>query len=132
MIMPMLAALIHWRVKPEQEHVDAFLDHWKNNNRVDDRRGLIAEFLSDPLDTKSFPHVTWHLDGESLGDFKSYVTVGLWSDADEFEKQIAQHFNDGQPLKSFEKYRRRRVVFHPVGWRVGDGDLPEGDSEGVV
>ena len=127
----MLAALIHWRIKPEDRHIKAFLNHWKTENRVEDRRGLIAEFLSDPLTMHSFPSITWHLDSESLGDFKSFVTVGSWSDADEFHKQIAILFNDDKPMKSFEKYRRRRVVFDPVGWRIGEGALPTEDSEGV-
>lgn len=29
-----------------------------------------------------FSYITWHLeDGESLGNFKSYVTVGIWQES---------------------------------------------------
>jgi hypothetical protein len=91
----------------------------------------MAEFLSDALPMSDFPYITWHLDAESLGDFKSYVTVGLWRDATAFQDQVAAYFNDGNPLKPFEKYRRRRVVFRPVSWRVGDAEMPRRDSDGV-
>jgi hypothetical protein len=77
------------------------------------------------------PYITWHLDPESLGNFKSYVTIGLWADAATFAEQVAKYFNDDKPLLPFEKYRRRRVIFSPVGWRIGKTALPEGDSPGV-
>jgi hypothetical protein len=60
-----------------------------------------------------------------------HVTIGLWADAGNFQEQVAQYFNDDKPLLSFEKYRRRRVIFEPVGWRVGETPLPSGDSPGV-
>src|SRR5678815_1905198 len=107
----MVIALIHWRIKPDEESIEKFLEHWKTHDTVGNRSGLITEFLSDPLSTSAFPYITWHLDAESLGDFKSYVTIGLWQDAAEFTDQIAQYFNDGKALLEFERYRRRRVVF---------------------
>jgi hypothetical protein len=128
----MMIALIHWRIRPEPEHVAAFLEHWKTNNTIGDRSGLIAEFLSDSLPLAAFPYITWHLDANSLGDHKSYVTVGLWRDAVDFAEQIAKYFNDDRPLLPFEQYRRRRVVFKPVAWRSGDSPLPSGDSPGVA
>lgn len=128
----MLVALIHWRIKPDQQSIDEFLNHWRKNNTVDDRTGLVAEFLSESLSATSFPYVTWHLDAESLGDFKSYVTVGIWADAKAFQDQVGIHFNDDKPMKSFEKYRRRRVVFEPVERRDGLAQMPEGDTTGVL
>jgi len=128
----MFIALIHWRIKPEPKHREAFLRHWKTNNTIPDRSALIAEFLSDSLPIKEFPYITWHLDPESSGDFKSYVTVGLWASAEAFNKQIAGYFNDEKPLLDFEKYRRRRVVFDPVASRIGDAKIPEHDSEEVA
>jgi hypothetical protein len=101
------------------------------NRKLTDRSGLIAEFVSDTLPMANFPYITWHLDPESLGNFKSYVTIGLWADADKFGKEVAKYFNDDKPLLPFEKYRRRRVIFSPVGWRIGKTRLPERDSPGV-
>jgi len=79
----------------------------------------------------NFPYITWHLDPESLGNFKSYVTIGLWADAKTFGEEVAKYFNDDKPLLAFEKYRRRRVIFEPVGWRIGKTSLPNYDSPGV-
>jgi hypothetical protein len=127
----MIAVLIHWRIRPNDANVEAFLDHWKNNNTIGNRDGLIAEFLSDSLPAKNFPDTTWHLDPESLGNFRSYVTIGLWSEAAAFQKEVGAYFNDQKPMLHFEKYRRRRVMFNPVGWRMGRGALPTGDSPEV-
>jgi hypothetical protein len=127
----MMVALIHWRIKPDESSNTAFLNHWKTNNTIGDRTGLIAEFLSNSLPIASFPYITWHLDGESLGNFNSYVTIGLWASADDFGEQIAAYFNDDKPMLEFEKYRRRRVVFKPIEWRTGLTLLPERDSTGV-
>ena len=127
----MIVALIHWRIKPDAKSRKAFLKHWNTKNPIVDRTGLIAEFLSDSLKIADFPYITWHLDPESLGNFKSLVTIGLWADADTFGKQVAKYFNDENPMLPFEKYRRRRVIFSPVGWRVGETELPTDDSPGV-
>lgn len=127
----MFIALIHWRIKPDDDSMKAFLGHWNTRNSISDRSGLIAEFVSDALPMASFPYITWHLDPESLGNFKSLVTIGLWADAETFGKQVAKYFNDNNPLLPFEKYRRRRVIFSPVGWRIGETKLPDGDSPGV-
>lgn len=123
-------ALIHWRIK--EDGVEEFLRHWRENNRIDDRSGLIAEFLSDSLKPSDLPFITWHLDEQSLGNFRSYVTVGIWADGDAFAEQIAQYFNDDKPMLPFEQFRRRRVVFRPVEWRIGDAAMPEEDTPGVT
>jgi hypothetical protein len=127
----MIIALIQWRIKPDDASRKAFLKHWKTKNPIGDRTGLVAEFLSDSLKIADFPYITWHLDPESLGDFRSYVTVGIWQDSDAFKEQVANYFNDDKPLLRFEKYRRRRVIYRPVGWRIGGTTLPDKDSLGV-
>ena len=125
-----MIALIHWRIKPDR--VDEFLAHWREKNRITDRSGLIAEFLSDSLKPSDLPFITWHLDEQSLGNFRSYVTVGIWADSDAFADQIAKYFNDDNPMLPFEQFRRRRVVFEPVEWRIGESAMPEGDTPGVL
>jgi len=42
----MIVALIHWRVRPYEQSIAALLDHWRTNNMIGDRSGLMAEFLS--------------------------------------------------------------------------------------
>jgi hypothetical protein len=82
----MFIALIHWRIKPDEESKKAFILHWNTSNSISNRKGLIAEFVSDTLPMANFPYITWHLDPESLGNFKSYVTIGLWADAADFQE----------------------------------------------
>ena len=59
---PMFIALIHWRIKPDEESKAAFIQHWNTRNSISNRKGLIAEFVSDTLPMADFPYITWHLD----------------------------------------------------------------------
>jgi hypothetical protein len=125
-----MIALIHWRIKPDR--VEEFLTHWREKNQIADRSGLIAEFLSDSLKPSDLPFITWHLDEQSLGNFRSYVTVGIWADDEAFAEQVARYFNDENPMLPFEQFRRRRVVFRPVEWRIGYSAMPDSDTPGVA
>ena len=127
----MHVVLVHWRINPDSESVEAFLKHWRESNRVDHRSGLVAEFLSESLSPKDFADTTWYLDPESLGDHRSFVNVAIWRDAKDFHQQIAKHYNDKRPMLDFEKYRRRRVVAESADWRIGKFPLPVADSPGV-
>ena len=127
----MHVVMVHWRIKPDEESVEAFLKHWREINRVDDRSGLVAEFLSETLSPKDFPDTTWHLDSESLGDHRSFVNVAIWRDAKDFHEQVAKHYNDKRKMLDFEKYRRRRVVAESADWRIGNLPLPKANSPGV-
>lgn len=126
----MMIVLIHWRIKPNA--IDDFFAYWKTQARIGDRKGLITEMLSEVRTAKDFWYATWSLDPESLGDFKSYVNVGFWHDDAEFQNQIADKFNDDNPLLDFEMYRRRRAVLTPATWRRGLAELPSADSAGVL
>ena len=125
-------ALIHWRIKPEREHIEAFLAFWRTQSIVEDRTGLIGEFLSETLSQKDFPHITWHIDPDRLDDHKSFVNVGTWADEKAFHEQIGKNFNDDRPILPFEKYRRLRIVLRPKCWRMGQGQLPVNDSVSVL
>jgi len=105
----MIVALIHWRVRLDEQSIAAFLDHWRTNNTIGDRSGLMAEFLSDSLPMTDFPYITWHLDEESLVNFKSYVTIGLWQDAAAFREQVANYFYDRK-----RAWVRRARLFEPA------------------
>ena len=69
----MFVVLIHWRIKPDDASKEAFLEHWKTNNSISDRTGLIAEFVSDTLaDGVLSEYITWHLDSESQRNFNIF------------------------------------------------------------
>ncbi len=125
----MFIILIHWRISLGKE--EEFIRHWKKENSIANTEHLVHEFLSKSLPTSEKSYTTWHLDESSLGDHTSYVTVGVWDDGQAFQEQIAKYFNDDKPLLPFEKYRRRRVAFDPVEWRIGSAQAPEVSSEGV-
>jgi hypothetical protein len=46
-------------------------------------------------------------------------------------EQVGSYFNDDNPMYEFEKYRRCRVIFQPIEWRIGKTSLPPDDSQGV-
>jgi len=126
----MVIVLIKWMIKPEEDAIKAFLHHWKKEALVQDRRGLVGEFLSE-VDAEKY--TTWDVrGGSSRREGKMFVNVGTWADRDEFEEQIGKYFNDDRPIKCFELERRVRTVLKPVCWRVGDASLPGHDSGGVL
>ena len=49
--------LVHWRIKPDGESINAFLKDWREVYTIGDRSGLIAEFLSECLSAKEFPEL---------------------------------------------------------------------------
>lgn len=44
---PMIVALIHWRIKPDEASIAEFLKFWREQATVGDRAGLVGEFLSE-------------------------------------------------------------------------------------
>ena len=123
----MVIALIHWKIKPDK--VDAFLDYWKKAAVVQDRKGLIGEFLSEACHTSEFPWITWDITG-CEGVYRSFVNVGIWSDAEEFHSQIARYFSSS--TKDFEHEPRIRTILRPLHWRMGASCLPVHDSGGTL
>ena len=128
----MILVLIRWKIRPEPEQIASFLEFWRKEAIAQDRRGLVGEFLNAVCTAESFPHITWDMDGEGGDEYKTYVNVGIWADAEAFHVQIGSYFNDNKPLKKFEFDRRVRTVLNPVCWRMGDSSLPIHDSGGVL
>ena len=126
----MIVVLIHWKVHPEQAMVNAFLNYWKGTLTIKDRTGLIGELLTEPGSESDYDWITWPLT-ESDAEYKSFVTVGCWSSADEFHAQVGQYFETAIGLQTFEFAPRVRTVLTPVCRRMGNGRLPVDDSHGV-
>ena len=127
----MTIVLIHWKIRPEQKMVDKFLKFWRATATIDDRRGLIGEFLTEAHSTAEYGWITWQLTG-CEGKYRSFVTIGCWNSADEFYAQIGKYFETSSGQHAFEAEPRKRTVLKPKCWRMGDGALPVHDSGAVL
>ena len=127
----MIIVFIRWKIVPNKDKVDDFLEYWRKIAVVQDRRGLIGEFLSEPHSTAEYDWITWDLGGDNE-NYRSFINVGVWDNPEEFREQIAKYFNDTAPPKDFEADRRVRTVLRPKCWRMGDSSLPIHDSGGVL
>ena len=127
----MIIVLIHWKIKPDQEMVDKFLQFWRQSAVVDDRRGLVGEFLTEAHSTSEYTWITWQLTG-CEGKYRSFINVGYWNSAEEFHAQIGKYFEAHTGPKDFEAEPRTRVALKPKCWRMGDSNLPIHDSGGVL
>ena len=87
----MIIVLIHWKIKPKKKMVEKFLKFWRKSAVVEDRRGLIGEFLSEALSTAEYSWITWQLTG-CEGKYRSFINVGYWNSAAEFHAQIGKYF----------------------------------------
>jgi hypothetical protein len=114
----MRIVLIEWRIRKGQE--EQFLEYWSKRAVVQDRSGLIAEFLSRVESPQQYPWITWELDE----CWTTFVNVGLWREASDFEEQIGRYMDDTRPPLAFEAERRRRVLVAPERWRTGGTNLP--------
>ena len=124
----MIIVLIKWKITNKQEQIDAFLDFWKQEAVIQDRKGLVGEFLSETGSRERYDYITWAFEKPKGDTYKIFVNVAIWTDPDAFHKQIGQYFNDMKPLKAFEAERRVRTVLEPACWRMGDASLPRQDS----
>ena len=121
----MRIVIVEWRIK--KGHEAAFLDYWSKNETIEDRSGLIGEYLSHVEDQKDCLWITLEF-GES---WTTYVNVGFWSDAAAFREQVGPKINDQRPALPFEHQKRRRTFLCPDRWRIGGTMLPA-TSHGLV
>lgn len=127
----MVIVLIHWKIKPEPEMVEDFLAFWRTRAVVEDRRGLICEFLSESHSAAEYAWITWQLTGCN-GQYRSFINVGYWNSADDFRDQIGKYFGTPKEPERFEFASRLRTILKPRCWRIGDAALPIHDSGGVM
>lgn len=128
----MVIVMIKWKIRPGRR--DEFLEFWRKKAVVEDRRGLVGEFLSEVATEASFPYITWNVSScdDERQEYKVFINVGIWADDESFREQVAQYFNDDKPPMEFEAERRVRTVLTPRCWRMGDALLPKHDSGGVL
>lgn len=121
----MIAVLIHWRIKPTPEAEKAFLDFWTRVAKIEDKSGLVGEFLSQPLPASQFPFMVDDL-SPPPGDVpcRRFINIGLWKDWQSFYDQVGKNMRDDKPMLEFEAARRTRTVLEPKQWRIGKFSLP--------
>jgi len=120
----MFIILIHWRIKPDAEKVNAFKKHWRENVPINDDNGLVGEYLSETLPEEV---VDYPIDPASPADDKPYVSfvnVGIWRDERAFYEQVGKYIPVKGTMLEFEQYPRRRIPLEPVFWRRGKYQLP--------
>lgn len=123
---PLRIVVVHWKIKPGREA--EFLDYWSTRSVVEDRTGLIGEYLSSIEDRSRAPWINWStLDPAYI----SYFNVGLWQDADSFQSQIGKFIDNTRPPLPFEAAKRERIFLAPERWRAGKSALPMTDPPGV-
>jgi hypothetical protein len=130
---PISIVLIHWKIK--KDLAPEFEQKWKTMFTINNREGLIGEFLST-VERKggAHPYITWPIACEDPSLEEScvhYINVALWTSHQRFFEEVGHLMNDDQPIRDFEIERRRRVTVAPTEWRVSSACLPAEDSEGT-
>ncbi len=124
----MIIVLIHWKIRPDME--PEFQEFWGKEAKIDDRSGLVGEYLCSVETAQVFPFITWPLIPDS-NCYTPFINVAIWKDDNAFEDQVGKYMKDNEPPKDFEFSRRERTVLRPINWRVGENKLPLTNSDGV-
>jgi hypothetical protein len=128
----MIVCLIHWKIRKGKE--PEFIASWQTKYTVQNRDGLIGEYLSEVKTNVDYPYITWDFccdDTANEAGCSHFLNVAIWQSAERFYDEIAKNFNDSRPILDFEIERRKRVLIAPIQWRAGPSALPENDSPGV-
>jgi hypothetical protein len=121
----MFIVLIHWRIKPTDACIGAFMDFWRRKVPINNDNELIGEFLSEPFRADDVKYPIEPVLHEETESYVSYVNVGLWKDEQSFLAEIGQYIPRDGSKKDFEQYPRRRIPLNPLYWRRGKFQLPE-------
>jgi hypothetical protein len=121
--------VVEWKIK--KGHEDEFLKYWATKSVVDDRSGLIAEFMTTPESKDKFPWIQWSSVDTASADYSTFYNIGIWKKADDFVGQIGKYIDINRPSLPFEADKRHRVLLTPQEWRIGMSALPAKDAEGV-
>ncbi len=109
--------IVEWRIKTGREN--DFLEYWSTRSTIPDRSGLIHEFLSRIESQEQFPWRVWDLNAA----WSTYINVGFWRSAADFQQQLGWSIDDTKPLLAFEARPRQRMCLAPERWRIGHAPL---------
>ena len=122
----MIFVIIHWMIRPNEEHRRAFLAKWTKDFEPP-RNALVGEFLSRPVNAEETGFPCDLLGIPSTNEYWSYFNVGAWESVAVFKRDIYDVFGDS-PQADFEAKPRERLVLDPQHWRIGDLQLPGDDK----
>ncbi len=128
----MIIVLIHWKIVKGRE--DEFLSDWNTKFTVQNRAGMVGEYMSAVKSRSDHPYITWPIDCEyphNAPNCSHFINVSVWESAARFHDEVARHFNDASAPLGYEIERRRRAVIAPVASRRGPSGLPDEDVAGM-
>ena len=117
-VAEMLVVVVEWSIIKDRE--DDFLRYWSEREVIQDRSGLVSEFLSRVRDEQEIPFMTW----SQRQDCTTYLNVGIWRDCKSFVDQIGPKLTRNGEKLPFEYEPRRRIFLGPERWRLGGSLLP--------
>ena len=120
--------VILWKIKAGADNRQAFFKHWAETLEIDDRTGLVGEFLSRPLSADEAGPEFSVLGAHPSDEYELYFNVAIWDTLDAFRAQVIDKYVSGDPAdKPFLFEPPRRMALSREQWRVGDAQLPAGD-----
>lgn len=120
--------VILWKIKPGADNRQAFFRDWADTLKIDDRSGLVGEFLSRPRSADEAGPDFSILGPHPSDEYELYFNVGIWDTLDTFRAQVIDKYVNGNPAdRPFLFEPPRRMALSPEQWRVGDAQLPAGD-----
>jgi hypothetical protein len=127
--MPVAIVVIFWKILPGDENERAFFEHWERTLELEDRSGLVGEFLSQPLTKAEVGFDCSALGLDASDDYVPFFNVGIWDSVEAFREHVIERLvNPGPGKEDFEYAPRARMILSPKRWRVGDAQLPNGDQ----
>ena len=122
----MVIVVIHWKIRPDEESVQAFREQWRTMEPPFTEH-YSAEFLSEPLAPEQVGFACTTFNVSSDVRYRSFFNVAVWTDAETFREDILGKVVAGRPKREdFEFDHRERMVLRPVMSRPGELPLPLG------
>ena len=123
--------VILWKIKAGADNRQAFFKHWAETLAIDDRTGLVGEFLSRPQSADEAGPEFSVFGAHPSDEYELYLNVAIWDTLDAFRAQVIDKYVGGDPAdKPFLFEPPRRMALSPEQRRVGDAQLPAGDHLG--
>jgi hypothetical protein len=116
---------VEWRIKKGQE--SEFLEYWSTRSTIQDRSGLVGEFLNRVESREQYPWMVWELNE----GWTTFINIGIWREGADFQQQIGRFIDNSRPPLAFEADRRRRIFLAPERWRIGNTPLLKEDHPAV-